>query len=252
MELLTQHLPSGFQGYGFPGIHINPMNFAQVLEYLDNTPKSEVEKFYFDYCVVRMDDEHVDNLLLPDLDYVIYLKKVITISRSCNFTSTFECPECHATLQKQIKIPEDIQFQRVDPKFISGIQIEIGGRIEEVKVPTMQEFMAVFNTYRRIKKVSDMRLIKMIALFRNAPYYPNYYEDLVTKATYEDITMLTMLSQMYYDIVKPITIYCPECNKGVEPENQRGITIEVESLIVDFFRDITLNNKIDESKILLK
>ena len=50
----------------------------------------------------------------------------------------------------------------------------------------------------------------------------------------------------------PIQCFCPHCNKGLKKNERRSVAVSVESLIVDFFRDLTINSPIDATKILFK
>ena len=49
-----------------------------------------------------------------------------------------------------------------------------------------------------------------------------------------------------------MSVICPECSKDLKPEERRIVTVSVENLIVDFFRDLYINSPIDGSKILFK
>ena len=65
------------------------------------------------------------------------------------------------------------------------------------------------------------------------------------------ITLLLALKDIYFDSVNPITVHC-SCENDKKPEERRGVVVSVDSLIVDFFRDICINSPIDGSKILFK
>ena len=75
-------------------IRIKPMTFGQILEYLENCPdekKSPVEKYYFDYCLIKDDDMNINNLFLIDMEYVIYFKKALTIAEDLSYDSSTPC-----------------------------------------------------------------------------------------------------------------------------------------------------------------
>ena len=250
MIVMTDMLPSGHQ-YRFDSITINPMYFAQVLEYEENCPTNPVEKYYFDYCVVKMDDPNVEELLLPDLEYAVFLKKAVSIGRDASFTASIVCPVCGAKYTHKITVPADIKYTPIDKIFTHGFQIMLGGSPHAIKIPTMKEFLAIFNNYRRVKKLTDMKLIKLIALFKDSGLYPSRYEDLVVHATYGDISTLTMLSDLCYEQVAPIETFCPICNKGLaETDKKRGTVIGLDGLITNFFRTILENNRASEYQVL--
>lgn len=250
MIVTTNMLPSGHH-YRFESITINPMYFAQVLEYEENCPSDPVEKYYFDYCVLKMDDANVDELLLPDLEYAVFLKKAVSIGKDASFTASIVCPVCGAKYTHRINVPVDIKYTPVDPILVRGLQVMLGGQPHVIKIPTMKEFLNIFNNYRRVKKLSDMKLIKLIAMFKESGQYPSRYEDLVVHATYGDIATLTMLSEMCYEQVDPIETFCPICNKGLSGnEKKRGTVIGLDGLITNFFRTILENNRASEYKVL--
>ena len=95
-------------------------------------------------------------------------------------------------------------------------------------------------------------MIKTMALISNFDLQGNKIENDVLGATHSDITLLLALRELYYDQLEPIEVFCPHCNKGLKKNERRGVAVSVESLIVDFFRDLTINSPIDAAKILFK
>ena len=95
-------------------------------------------------------------------------------------------------------------------------------------------------------------MIKTIALIKDFDILGNQIEKDVLEATHSDITLLLALRELYYDQLDPIYVQCPECNKGLKKEERRSVAVSVDSLIVDFFRDLSINSPINGSKILFK
>lgn len=253
MQLFTENLPSGYS-YDFVSLEIKPMTFAQILEYVENYPNGDLEKYYFDYCTLRMDDpDKVDKLLVPDLEYCIFLKKALSISKDTIITSTVECPHCKSKVQLKTDVQKDIHYSHIDQLYLNGCEVKLSdGNYHRIKIPTIMDFLMVFKNYRRNKKITDLKLIKIISLFEDATKYPMKYEDLVLNAKYEDITLFTMLSQIIYELVDPRVVKCPTCAANKDNTNDGGIVVEVTSLITDFFRDVLVNNGIDDSKIVFR
>lgn len=247
---MTSNLPSKGLNYNFMGVQIKPMFYGQILEYMENVPKGDLEKFYFDYCLMKEDDPNIGNLYVPDFEFCRYYKKVLTISKDESYTTSFKCPECGTKFYSKVSLRE-IKFSNIDPDIIDGKCIELGNNIYDIKLPTVNEFLKVLQVYRRYKKLSDIRLVQLISIFPEAIKYPNRYENLVVNAQYSEIAALTMLHSIYFDSIEPITVYCPKCNEGIDnPKEMRGMEVGVDSLASNFFRDILINNQFDKSKIL--
>ena len=151
-----------------------------------------------------------------------------------------------------ISFEKDIHFKQIDQKIMNGAFIELGGHRYETIVPTVREFMKVFQTYLRYRTVTDLKMIKTIALIKDFDYQGTQIEKDVLGATHSDVTLLLALRDLYYDRLEPVQMFCSECNKGKKPKERRSVAVSVESLTVDFFRDICNNSPIDGSKILFK
>lgn len=243
------------------------MTFAQILEYMENCPKNEVEKYYFDYCVVKDDDPNVDHLLLCDLNYVIFFKKAITISEDIKITTRVKCPRCGADLSLQFRL-SDIEFNKLDEQTLNGLRVEFHGEYCDVSMPTVERFLSIFSKYRMYKKVTDLRLIKLISLFEGTDPYLQKYETYVLNSTHKDITVLCMLEDIYFDVIKPMNLTCGNCFNSYEPtlEEQQldpdeldqirlkhgGITVSIDQLAVNFFRDVLENNRLTDQEVLFR
>lgn len=280
MELLTQNLPSGIQ-YPFASIHIMPMKFAEILEYLENVPdrkKNPIENYYFNYCLVKDEDPNVDNLLLCDMEYVVFMKKALTIAENLQFNSECNCPRCGAKLSYNISLA-GVEWNHLSDDVKGGLLISFGGSMQKVRMPKVSEFMEVFKKYRRYKKVTDMRIIKLIALFEQSMMYLQKVENEVTSATYKDISALFMLESLFYNFIKPKTLFCSDCAKmyvptdleiweskeihGIKQDDDLpqdlyeeiqakhgGVDIGLETIVSDFFRDLCQNNRLTIEEVL--
>ena len=253
MNILTSQLPSGGYGYDFPSVSVSPMSFLEITKYLENLPSNDpLEKYLYDISLLTKEDQKIMNCYIMDVDFLIFYKKLCTVSGDLSYEIEVTCPVCGKKLKKTINFEKDIHFKQVDPKIMNGAYIELGGHKYETIVPTLQDFMKVFQTYLRFRSIQDLKMIKTIALVKDFDYQGNQIENDVLGAKHEDITLLLALRDLYYDRLEPINIYCPECNKGKKPKERREIAVSVESLTVDFFRDICKYSPIDGSKILFK
>ena len=253
MNIDVSLLPSGGYGYAFPSITVKPLTFSDISEYINNTPQDDpLGKYLFDLEVLKLDDPHIMDCYVMDVDFLIFYKKLITVSDDLSYHIEAKCPECGRTIKKTVSFERDIHFKQIDTKIMNGAKIELGGHRYDTIVPTIRDFMKVFNVYLKYRKISDLKMIKTIALIKDFDFQGNQVEQDVLQATHSDITLLMALRDLYYDRLEPVQVYCPECNKGLKPEERRSVAVSVESLIVDFFRDLYINCPIDGSKILFK
>lgn len=253
MNILTSQLPSGGFGYKFPSISVSPMTFIDICKYLENLPSNDpLEKYLYDIKLLIDEDESILDCYLMDVDFLIFYKKLCTVSEDLKYEISIKCPDCGKEIRKTISFENDIHFKQVDKKIMNGASIELNGHRYDTIVPTLRDFFKVFEVYLRCRKITDLKMIKTIALVKNFDYEGNQIERDVLEAKHSDITLLLALQELYYDQVEPILVYCPECNKGKNKKERRSIAVSVDSLIADFFRDICNNNPIDGSKILFK
>lgn len=253
MEILTSQLPSGGYGYEFPSLNLSPFTFMGLTNYLENMPEDPLDRYLYDLRVLGSEDRKFLDCYMMDADFLIFFKKLISVSGDLTYNLTIKCPECGKEIKKKVSLEHDIHFKQIDQKIMNGAIIELGGHKYETLVPTVKDFLKVFEKILKYRHTEDLKMIKTIALIKNFDLEANQIEEDVLGATHEDITLLLALRELYYDRLEPIEVYCPECNKGLKAGERRApLAINVESLVVDFFRDICINCPIDGSKILFK
>lgn len=253
MNVLTSQLPSGGYGYNFSSVQVSPMSFIQITHYLENVPENDpLEKYLYDIKNLLDEDKNIMDCYIMDVDFLIFFKKFITISGDMSFNISIKCPECGKKLAKTIYMNKDIHFKQIDRSIMEGSYIELGGHKYETIVPTVRDFFKVFQRYLKYRTVTDLKMIKTIALIKESDLLGNQVENDVLNAKHSDVTLLLALRDLYYDRLEKIEFFCEDCNKDKTKEERRSVAVSVESLIVDFFREICDNNPIDGSKILFK
>lgn len=252
MDILTSQLPSGGYGYDFPSISVSPMTFLEVCKYLENVPKDPLDKYLYDIRLLIDEDEKIKKCYMMDVDFLIFYKKLCTVSGDLSYQISITCPHCKNEIKKTISFDKDIHFKQIDPKIMKGAVINLNGSRYDTIIPTVEDFMKVFSVYLRYRKVTDLKMIKTMALISGFDLQGNKIENDVLGATHSDITLLLALRELYYDQLEPVEVFCPHCNKGLKKNERRSVAVSVESLIVDFFRDLTINSPIDATKILFK
>ena len=250
MEILTSQLPSGGYGYRFPSLLIKPMTFMEICGYNENVPTDDpLAKYMYDIKVLLRDDQRILDCYIMDLDFLIFYKKLITVSGDLTYKLSIKCPKCGEMLTKKVDLNQDVHFSQIDPQIMDGAVIELNGHKYDVQVPTVASFLKVFETYLRYRKVNDIKMIKTIAMIEGFDTKANQIEADVLGATHEDITLLLALRELYYDRLEPVQIECPSCKAD---GREASVAVSVENLTVDFFRDLCTNSPIDGTKILFK
>lgn len=251
MNVLTAQLPSGGYGYDFPSISVSPMNFMEICKYLENVPpeSAPLEKYMYNIEMLLREDPKIMDCYMMDVDFLIFFKKLITVSGDLKYKINLTCPTCGEKIEHTIDFEKDVHFKGIEEKVMGGAKIRLGEHIYEVRVPTLRNFMNVFSLYLRYKKVTDLKMIKTISLISDFGSNGNQVEDDVLKGTHSDITLLMCLQELYFDRVEPIYVNCPKC----AAEGRGGVmAVSIDSLITDFFRDLRINCPINGSKILFK
>lgn len=252
MIIPVNQLPSAGFGYNFPTITIKPMTFLDVIKYTEDYPKDDdpLIKYLYDLDWVMKDDDKIKYCYLLDVDFLIFYKKLGTVSSDMSYSFSIKCPKCGKSLNKTLVLDKDIHFKQFDERIMKGAAVKLAGHTYDTIVPTLSEFMSVFNVYLRYRKVTDLKIIKIISLFKDfAGNGSNQIESDILNATHSDITLLLALQDLYFDGVEPITMVCPDCardGKGGE------VTVGVDNLISGFLGDIIKNCPITGDQIIFK
>ena len=80
MLLLPNDLPSKGEYSFSPPINLRPLSFIEILEYTNQTTGSEVKDYLRDISWLQKMDPGILEHSLYDLDYIIFMMKVHTIS----------------------------------------------------------------------------------------------------------------------------------------------------------------------------
>lgn len=275
----TSLFPSGAP-YQFPFLNIRPLRFGELLEYTANVDqKDPVEKFYADYCLLKAQDPNVDKLLLTDLDFAFFVLQVKTVANDEVYHSTIKCPRCGHEINGDIAI-SNLKYKRLDPELLDGLDVKLGGNIYKVRIPTVAQFMKVFTNYRRFKRITDVRLIKIISLFEQSETNVSGIENLVANATNKDIKILVALESILLDPIESYHVTCKHCVDTHEPTDAElslkaeelgkkiddldiddldaikreygGVEVSLQGLSSAVFRDILRYTKIDSTEISVR
>jgi len=231
------------------------MCFPEVLEYEDNLPEDRLERYVYDINMLAKDDPNIQEVLLCDIDYLIFKKKLLSIGNSDKYRISIKDNNNHV-LEEDLYISKHIVFKPLEEKFLRGAVVTLAGREWNVGMPTLKEFKKVLAYYVRLRKTTDIRLIRLISLIEEFDKKPNLVENSVLHAEKDDITKLAMLDMWYFERVEPITVVCEQCRKIQEEagdfEKGGKTKIGLGDLIVSFLRDVISNNPINPNELVFK
>jgi hypothetical protein len=242
MLLLPQDLPSKGEYSASPPLKYRPFTFLEILEYSNEVTGSAVKDYLRDIQWLQRLDPGILQHSLYDLDYLIFMMKVHTISDSKEFKTDVKCTTCN-TLNRFTFDLGDFSFIDVEPRQETVANVLLGGYKYRIKIPTIETFLKVLKLYSLYNKTDKVEVVKLISMFPEFETIPNDIEQAVLNSDRKDISILYMLESKYLSSTNSMKRTCSTCQK------EGGMAIGISSLIADMFRDVLLNNPIDESQV---
>lgn len=242
MILTPNDLPSkGLYSNAGP-LYLRPLSFLEMIEYTNEVTGNSIKDCIRDLkWLIRLDSSVKDHSLF-DLDYLIFMMKVHTISDNKDFVSNIKCPVCGTDNRIEIDLG-DFKFVDAKPKDELIKRVVLGGTKFHIGIPTIGEFMDVLNTYSIYQKTDKVEIPKLVSLFPEFKTIPNVVENAIFNSTRKDISILYMLETNYLSTTEPIKRTCAKCDiKG-------GMAIGISSLIADMFRNVLFNCPVNESDV---
>jgi hypothetical protein len=241
MLLLSNDIPSKGEYSLSPPLTFRPFTFLEILEYSNEVTGSSIKDYLRDINWLIRLDPGVLNHSLYDLDYLIFIMKVHTISDDREFQSDIQC-DCGTMNRFRFNLA-DFSFDELDPKEELVSRVLIGGYKYKIRIPTIGQFLDILKTYSLYNKTDKVEIVKLISMFSEFDSMPNDVEMAILNSNRKDISILYMLETKYLSNVKSVNRTCTGCNK------EGGMAVGIGSLIANMFRDVLLNNPIDESQV---
>jgi len=245
----TENLPLKYK-YNFPTVEVNPYTYKSLLDYLEGMPSNRNDLYLYDLMWLLKDDPNCKNLLLPDAEYLIFLKKAISIDGDLKFRSEVKCPKCDKINILNISGSE-LQFTRPSDEVVyDGIWMELTTGTYLCKIPTVNKVLKVLEITKTYGTTKHLDLVKSIAMINEQELNPMQVEASILNAGSEDIATIITVYDLLYKSLKPINQTCsnPEC----ELHKNRGMSVEINSLIGNVFRSLLLSKPVNRDKIYLK
>lgn len=245
----TEDLPLKYK-YNIPAVDINPFTYKSLLDYLRDMPSKSEDLYMYDMTWLLKDDLNCRHLLIPDAEYLIFLKKAISIDGDLSFKTEVKCPRCE--FQNIFSIDgTELKFTRpVDEVLYGGIWMELTTGTYLCKIPTLDKLLKVIELTSTYGTTKHLDLIKSIAMINEQELNPMQVERSILYAGSEDIATIIEVYDMLYRSLLPIDRNCR--NNECELHNSRGMSIEVSSLIGNVFRSILLSKPVKRDKIYIK
>lgn len=247
----TINLPLKYK-YEFQLLDIKPFTYKDILDYVSGYPSDKDEAYLYDLTWILRDDSNCANLLLPDAEYVIFLKKAISIDGDFIFRTEVKCPQC-GRINKATINANEFNFVRPNDKVLyDGVWIELQTGTYLCKLPTVTKFLKIFelaSTYKLTKRVD---LVKTLSMINEIELNPMAVNKSILEAKSEDIPVIITAYDMLYKSLLPVKIECSNEECDLHKPNNGGMSIEIQSLIGNVFRSILLSKPVDRSKIYTK
>lgn len=247
----TENLPLKYK-YKFNSVKIEPFTYKSALDYLDGFPSNPADLYLYDLNWILRDDSNISELLVPDAEYLIFLKKAISIDGSLKLRSEVKCPVCGKSNLLTID-GSQLKFLRPSDEILyNGVWMELTSGTYLCKLPTVVDILRVIDQTRTYGVTKHLDLIKSLAMVNEQKLNPMQVENSILNAGSDDIATIITVYDMLYRSLEPIQEVCsnPECD--LHNPNNGGMSVEVSSLIGNVFQSILLSKPVDRHKIYVK
>jgi hypothetical protein len=244
MILHSGDVPSKGRWSGKHTCALRPLTFMEIINYNSLTTGSKLKDLIRDIEVLEEMDESILKFSLYDLEYLIFMMKVITITDDIDFRTTKVCKHCGTESLIQFSLAD---FKFIDVKKLKEIKaIRLRDGEFNIKMPTIGEFKFVLDKYKMYSELDSLDAIKIISLFKDFKEQSPEIEHAVLNATREDITALSLVEQTYLNNVEVLDRKCEHCDKT------GGMVMRIDDSITSMFRGILQNNPPTEDQILFE
>jgi len=242
MIIKSTELPSGGLCGGLSSYEIKPLTFIELFHQKTNPEVSDIRAYVRDLRILIKGDDNIKSAPLVDADYLIFLMKMVTINEAMRFKHRMTCPHCHEEIRLNIDSVD------VKPVQLTKVvtEIELGGMMKPVKMPTIEEFLMFFEKLPPYSDDWGLDLVKIYSLFYNYQVLPpvGLVKNMVDEAIHEEITHLMITENYMLNSFESVTKECPNC-KG-------GITIDPIASVANLFRLVLRSNELNPNKIRIK
>jgi len=253
MQILTSRLPSGYKQYDFSAINVRAFTYKEIIDYNKEYPKDKRDTlsiFLYNLTWLKKMDENISKILIIDIPFILFIQQSISVSKDFTFSISIPCDvKSSHKIYKDIK-PSELDFDVLDEKYLTSAVLTLSTNKFRIKIPTVEKFEMICNRYVPLEKITDLSLLRILSCIEEYDKYPNEVEKSIINSTDEDIARLELINNIYFNLLKPMRVYCPYCNEGLNEEDKRGMLIDLDSLISNPFHVILENYKFTISEAI--
>jgi hypothetical protein len=243
MILYTRDFPSKGYGCNVESIEIRPLTYKELVDYTNNDELTKLRKFKKDLDYLVLMSPQAEDLYLIDLEYVLFMMKMVTISKEHTFRFRYTCDCCHKSKTATIG-SQSIVFRDIDERYLTLDHIELGGKNLPFRLTTLAEFKAFIAKLPRQIETTPLDTIKLASmLWDRTAMSPAEVIGLINNAVGDEIKLVSYLKSALLQPIKPITL---RCEKGGET------VVALSDVTTDLFPLTLLNRRLDITKIHFK
>lgn len=247
----TESLPLKYK-YNFTSVGVIPFTYKSILDYLEGMPSNPSDLYLYDLGWIIKDDPKVYELLVPDAEYLIFLKKAISIDSNLNLITEVNCPVCSKLNTLNVRGSELVFSKPSDAIIYDGITMELTTGTLLCKIPTVKQLTTTLELCSTYGVTKHLELIKSLAMVNERQLNPMQVEDMILNARNEDIVTISSVFNLLFKSLQPINHKCENKECELSKPNSGGMSIEVSALIGNVFRTLLLSKPINRDKIYIK
>ena len=243
MILYSRDFPTKGYASMIESLELRPLCYEELVNYMNNDELTDLRKYKKDIELLLKMVPDAAKTYLIDTDYILYMMKMVTISKELTLNYRYTCQCCGKKKVGSIST-QSIVFRDIDERYLTMEYIELGGEKLPFKLATINDFNHFLSMLpRQLEATTDLSTIKLASMFWDGTMPTAKVIDLIKKSTGDEIKLITFLKAAYLQPIKPITL---RCEKGGET------VVTINDVTTDLFQQTIFNRRLDTTKIHFK
>lgn len=240
LPVSTKDLPSG--GYHLKEQRVydlHPATFRQMMKYDEYPSNTYIQRVRRDLLLLKDDIPDLSVISLFDLDGLIFLKKLISISKTPEVTVTTQCQHCGSINTISLSL-DDMTYKNISKDALDIDFVEINGTKYPVRIPGADYVLKAAELFHQHKEIVSPKIFLLCCILG---FNENYkIKQVLESSTLDDILLIDKLYTLLSGASKLAEFTCKSCN-------EKG-TVEVNEVSTDMFRDLRINCELPKEKII--